>query len=203
MRLHFSRRGIKIGRLSCSAGCLFALALLLYRGCGPVLGLSLLSAALHELGHLAACAWLRIPVEELRLTLVGAVLEVGGRCQSGLEEFLTALAGPFANLLTAAVALRLPLPMEQRYLLIGVSVMLAVFNLLPVIPLDGSRALHGILSTLLPLAYADWWSRRISELIGMGLFVPGVLLAARGNISLLVLTIWLMFSRRECRSAVG
>jgi len=77
---------------------------------------------------------------------------------------LVALAGPTSNLILASI-LALPLrlgwlrggAMSRAYLaIIGVNVGLALFNLLPIPPLDGSRVLIGILNAIRqPWAY-DW-----------------------------------------------
>lgn len=83
-----------------------------------------------------------------------------GRAGQGL----VALAGPGSNLILAA-ALALPLHLGWAraglagYLwsiLIGVNVSLALFNLLPIPPLDGASVLVGVLSAIRqPWAY-DW-----------------------------------------------
>jgi Zn-dependent protease len=83
-----------------------------------------------------------------------------GRAGQGL----VALAGPSSNLVLAA-ALALPLHLGWAgagltgYLwsiLIGVNVSLALFNLLPIPPLDGASVLVGVLSAIRqPWAY-DW-----------------------------------------------
>jgi Zn-dependent protease len=77
---------------------------------------------------------------------------------------LVALAGPASNLILAAV-LALPLHLGWARtgltrilwsILIGVNVSLALFNLLPIPPLDGASVLVGVLSAIhQPWAY-DW-----------------------------------------------
>lgn len=201
MKWTVDRHGLTAGRISLTPGVIFAGALLLYTGCGPVLGACLVAAVIHEAGHILACGILRVPILRLRLTLVGAVLELGGRCRSGAEECLVALAGPLANLLTGWAAMNVTIPGEGRYLFAGASVMLALFNLLPVIPLDGSRALHGAASAVLPLDRADWLAGRISGLWGLLLLAPGIYFALRGNCSLMLVILWLTLSQRENKGA--
>lgn len=79
---------------------------------------------------------------------------------------LVAAAGPLSNLVLAAmvaVPIRLGLTMSWSLLnllliLISVNIGIALFNLLPIPPLDGASILQGILS-----AIGTQWSYRVSE----------------------------------------
>ena len=111
----------------------------------PVVLSVLLAAALHECGHLLALRAFGVRAEGLRLSALGAVLYARGaqRLSYG-RELLVTLAGPGANLLcgflTALLALRLS--WTDGFVLAGAHLLLAAFNLLPIPPLDGSRALY-------------------------------------------------------------
>lgn len=69
----------------------------------------------------------------------------------GVGIALTAVAGPLSNMLLAAICgvglLVVPVGPVERLLAIGatVNVALALFNLLPIPPLDGSRIVEGFL----------------------------------------------------------
>jgi stage IV sporulation protein FB len=103
----------------------------------PLVGWTLLACVIHELGHYLAIRLLGGEVEALQLTGLGAVMVPQGMfCYR--EECLIALAGPAASL---ALAL-LTAPVEET--LAGVSLVLGLFNLLPLAPLDGGRVLRGL-----------------------------------------------------------
>lgn len=79
-------------------------------------------------------------VRAVRISALGAEMQVAGRMSYG-GELLAAAAGPAVNLLLAA-ALGLPGRWwEPLYLLAGAQAVLGCFNLLPILPLDGGRML--------------------------------------------------------------
>ena len=107
----------------------------------------LLAAILHELGHCAACSLAGAPVTSARFGGSGAVLRTAP--MSYRAECLCALAGPAVNLLLCTLLLRIWPAVAL------VSFLLAVFNLLPLPPLDGGRALRCLLLMTLPEAQAE------------------------------------------------
>ncbi len=94
------------------------------------------------------------------------------------DEFLVSLAGPGSNLILALITsliwrfLPINIPYSIYYILISVNVSLAVFNLLPVPPLDGSK----IFLNLLPPEQSIEWDRAFARygyyLLAVLLFLP-------------------------------
>ncbi len=93
----------------------------------------------HEFGHWLALRGLGLTGGLRNRWLLGVALEVPPACQ-GWRESYVALAGPAANFLLAGLAAALA---WQQFF--AANFVLAAVNLLPVLPLDGGKALRGLL----------------------------------------------------------
>ncbi|MEA2020757.1 MAG: site-2 protease family protein [Patescibacteria group bacterium] len=101
------------------------------------------------------------------------------------DSALTALAGPSSNLLLAIAAAMLlrvtPLPYFIGIMLIALNVQFAIFNLVPMPPLDGFNFVNG----LLPRSFIPYWQelRKYQLILLLLLFIP---LGNQSIVSLLV-----------------
>ena len=122
--------------------------------CGWDMALLVLgAAAFHELGHILVLNRCGARVRRLRISMLGAVLETGGRMSYG-QELAAVLAGPLANLLAAVVLGGLGCITAA-----GANGVLCLFNLLPILPLDGGRALYLLLAWTAGPQTAEWGCR--------------------------------------------
>ena len=176
------------------------------------------SVLLHELGHALTARVYGIRTRAITLHLLGGVAAIEGEPRRPSEEILIAAAGPAVSFLLA-MALGVP-PLVAIFLgaspaLVAilawpatVNLGLAIFNLLPGLPLDGGRILRGVLWA--------WRGDRISatlaaaragEFLGWGLIGLGALsilgIVAFGGLWT-VLIGWFVLSaaRHEKRSAL-
>lgn len=113
---------------------------------GVLLGASVL---VHELGHCLAARSLGVPVTQVRLYLLGGVSELGRSPATPREEAVIAAAGPGLSVVLTAVFFLLvggTQPHTVGWLLLVelalANGIIAVFNLLPALPLDGGRVLR-------------------------------------------------------------
>lgn len=141
-----------------------------------------LAALLHECGHLLALWLLGGRVERLSLRLSGAEIGYRGSRLSYGGEALLALAGPGMNLLWACLcgllARRWPDPRLYRF--VGCHLTLALFNLLPALPLDGGRVLKALLESLFPLK-GEPAARAVSGGVGLLLLLLGLYVLKTGQ----------------------
>jgi Zn-dependent protease len=167
-------------------------------GFAVLLALSLLA---HELGHTAVSLALGTPVRRVVIFLLGGVSEIEKEPTEPAEEYLVAVAGPLVSLALAGLgACLLPLAPDGTVawavlsLLIWSNLWVAVFNLLPGLPLDGGRLLRAAVwwksrSRLTGTRAAAWGGRGVAGLV----LLAGVVLIrpedglAYGNLALAVL----------------
>lgn len=173
-----------------SPGFLLLLGVLFWMDEGVgLLPWGLLACLLHELGHIVMAAVLGGRVERLSLTAVGAELRISYASPLGyFQESLVALAGPAANLLAGGLFSVLGWGVAA-----ALTLAIGGFNLLPILPLDGGRVIHGLLSVRLD---ADWADRLTTALAGClvgGLVGAGLVAAVwYANVTLLLTAIWLL-----------
>ena len=186
-------------RFSFSAGGLLLLALLYYFSTPQELPVLLLPIAAHELGHVLVLSLLGMPVEAAALEARGLCLRYRGGA-GALAQALAAAAGPLAGFsyALAAAALMRRLPRDWLEISAGVSLLLSLFNLLPVLPLDGGR----ILEALACAAFGRRRGERLCMTVGLicaaMLLVLGLWLMLRGRgVALLLAAIWLLLYADE------
>ncbi len=149
----------------------------------------LLACVLHELGHIVAAALFEGYVREISFTIVGAEMCLDyHKPLTYSQDSLVALAGPAINLLFGAIALAMGWQLAA-----ALTLAVGVFNLLPVLPLDGGRVVYGLLAGRLD---PDWAERLMTALSGclVGALVGvGTVCAIHyANATLLLTALWLL-----------
>jgi Zn-dependent protease len=109
------------------------------------------SVLAHELGHSLVALRQGIPVNSITLFIFGGLASLGEESKTPADAFWVAIAGPLVSivlfgLLTGVKAfVELPGPITAVVgLLAAINLALALFNLLPGLPLDGGNVLKAI-----------------------------------------------------------
>ncbi|QRG69407.1 M50 family metallopeptidase [Brevibacillus choshinensis] len=149
---------------------------------------------IHEMGHVAMARELGWTVTEVQLLPFGGVATMeDAYATDPLDEIVVALAGPFLNVVMMAVSYLFWYTgiwtEEWAYFFLISNLTIALFNLLPIWPLDGGRIVQAILCWFLPYRQAAMLSLTGSTLLA-GLMVG--LSAWELKINVLVIGVYLL-----------
>lgn len=158
------------------------------------------SIVLHEAGHVAFAAISGSRLRTLRITSVGLCAEIDEGVCSIRERLILYSCGPAANFLIAAAAALIclltsnPSPLVRLILL--TNLYLALFNLLPAVPLDGGRILRELLAERVGILAAGKWVHRLAFMLSIIFVLLGMVQFVSGwyNLSLLVIGLYIAFT---------
>ncbi|MFC9583292.1 site-2 protease family protein [Streptomyces yangpuensis] len=139
------------------------------------------SVLVHELAHTVAALRFKLPVRRIQLQFFGGVSEIEKESETPGREFVLAFVGPLLSLLLAGgfyLGMKAVDPATvPGVLLAGLMIsnlLVAAFNLLPGLPLDGGRMLRAVIwgITGKPMAgtvAAAWVGRALAVAVLLGL----------------------------------
>ncbi|WP_369168110.1 site-2 protease family protein [Streptomyces sp. R28] len=150
------------------------------------------SVLVHELAHTVAALRFKLPVRRIQLQFFGGVSEIEKEAETPGREFVLAFVGPLLSLVLAGVFYAAMQTVEPGtvpgVLLAGLMVsnlIVAAFNLLPGLPLDGGRMLRAVVWKITgrPMSgtiAAAWIGRAlaVSVLVGLPLLTQSGALGA-------------------------
>lgn len=121
-----------------------------------ILAAVIIAAAVHELGHIIALNAAQFRVNGFTAELGGLRIDYSGEKAPAFHA-LAALSGPLAGLAFAFSCsfLARATGISWFALTAEISLVLSLFNLIPVLPLDGGRTLAAALSVLLGVVRAE------------------------------------------------
>lgn len=148
------------------------------------------SVLVHELAHTIAALRYKLPVRRIQLQFFGGVSEIEKESETPGREFVLAFVGPLLSLILAGIFYVAMLAVEPGTVpgvLLATSMIsnliVAAFNLLPGLPLDGGRMLRAVVwkitgKPMTGTIAAAWVGRAlaVSVLIGLPLLTQSGLL---------------------------
>lgn len=129
--------------------------------------LILLFTLTHELAHMIVAVALGYKIEKLNFSIVGLSIKLNNKIdgynkkvlkgnKNNIEKTLIALAGPLFNIITIILLIFNLFNINNIDLIIYINLMICIFNLIPIYPLDG----YIILSNLLGLIFGNINSKK-------------------------------------------
>ncbi|MFF2887139.1 M50 family metallopeptidase [Paenibacillus sp. NPDC057967] len=156
----------------------------------------------HELGHVVVAKGFGWTIREVKLLPFGGVAEVeeaGGI--SAKEDAIVAIAGPLQNVWMGALAWGLGATgvWDEAWAQYvgGANLMIALFNLLPIYPLDGGKLLQALLSYMMNYYRMLIWSARLSLLFSTFMLISAFLPLLGGGgiqLNLFIVGVFLLLS---------
>lgn len=178
-----------------------------------IYALIMLFAIIHELGHLFAGVLTGMKPEKLEIKPYGVSISFklfpkdynikiknGNRLE--LKKIFVALAGPLTNLIIVLLVVLIHRENSIRYTIIYSNILLFIFNLLPIYPLDGGRIIKSILHILYGKRNAEKYVNIISFIFLMIItFISSILVYKLENIAifLIIIALWIMYLREDIK----
>ena len=189
-------------KFSVSVGAVVVIVAFFAFGAARLLLLIFFTASVHELGHYMALKICDGSVAELHLGVIGVSMR-HQYSATYIEEIFIASGGPIASAVLAAISAVMARQTQANilYHLAGMSLLLCIFNLLPILPMDGGRILYaGISSKTAHLATADRVVCITSCVVIFFALTAGayILVVTRTNFTLLVAAVWMLI--HYCKS---
>jgi stage IV sporulation protein FB len=162
------------------------------------LSLLLLIIFIHEMGHAFAAAFFSWRIKKITLLPFGGVAEMDEHGNRPLkEEAIVVLAGPIQHIWMVLAAYGLSsmsLISEQLFqVFFQYNVMIFIFNLIPIWPLDGGKLIFLFLSLKKSFPYAHR-STLIFSFFALSLFSIIILVTSPLNLNVWVVIAFLLFS---------
>ena len=137
---------MKIAKIKIHYSLIFLLILSLFTGSFfKILGI-IISILIHEFSHYVFLKLFKVNVKNLELSIIGGILEINDKNISLIKRLLINSAGVISNLIIILL-IKITNINSLNYL-VYYNLFIIIFNLIPIIPLDGFRILNDLLSSI-------------------------------------------------------
>lgn len=168
-------------------------------------------AIFHEFGHLLAGLLLGMKPEKMEIMPYGVSIsfkltpkdynkKIKRGNQLELKKIAVALAGPITNVIIMMIVLQMNLNVVSSLTILYSNLLLVLFNLLPIYPLDGGRVIKGILHICLGKVKSEKYTNHISFVtLLIVTFISSIVIYQAENIAifLIILVLWGIFIRED------
>lgn len=171
----------------------------------------MLFAFVHELGHLLAGVLLGMKPKNIEIKPYGISIsfklipkdynkKIGKANLLELKKIIVAMAGPITNVICIIIFFYLDIGIFSNLIIIYSNILLIIFNLIPIYPLDGGRILKGLLHIMFGKRQAEKYINLISFATIITLTViSSILIYYLKNISIFIIIVilWILVIRED------
>jgi Zn-dependent protease len=179
-----------------------------------MIALLFVCVVLHELGHSVVANAFGIPVKEIILLPIGGISQMTKRPTKPTQELVIAIVGPLVNVVIAlalagigflwlgpegirtafgTLSRATPSATTLWVALMTSNIALAVFNMLPALPMDGGRVLRSLLSLVVGPSRATSIASVVARLLAGAMFIFALL---TGQLVLGLIAVFVFFGAR-------
>ena len=178
-----------------------------------IYALIMLFAFIHELGHLMAGILCGMKPERLEIKPYGVSIsfklfqkdyniKIGKGSKLEIKKIFVAIAGPIINLLITLIIVHIPIEIFTKLMIIYANILIMIFNLLPIYPLDGGRIIKSILHILYGKKASERYINNISFITLIAItFISSIIIYVAQNIAIfiIIIVLWIMYIMEDIR----
>lgn len=150
----------------------------------------MLFAFIHEMAHTIVGLILKLKPKTLEIQPFGVGIIFESFENSERNKIIIALAGPITNILIALIFIFIKIKVQTT--IVYVNILLAMFNLIPIYPIDGGRIIKAILTTKKGKEKAETAINKVSNITLIIItLLSSILILVYKNIGLFIIIIYL------------
>jgi len=172
-----------------------------------IYGILMLFALIHELGHLLVGVLLGFNPTKLEIMPYGLSVGFEVKCEDynkkikngnmlSIKKLIIAAAGPITNLIITIIFLLFDITFLgiERQLVVYSNILIGIFNLIPIYPLDGGRIVKNILHIIVGLQKSYEYTNQISKItICLLTAICSIAILYIRNIAILIILAYLWY----------
>ena len=124
----------------------------------------MLFSVIHEMGHIVVGLILKLRPYKIEIMPVGLNVAFYSEINNKYKEILISLAGPITNFILAIICQHIDLKYMTTQEAVYSNLLILLFNIIPIYPLDGGRIIKGILDINVGIIKSEKIINRISKI---------------------------------------